>query len=404
MDLHSRTPEQLRARATMKWTTYPPDVLPMWVAEMDFPVCRAITDALHTAVDAETLGYPAVPQMAAVGQACAQWSAETLGWAVDPADVHVVGDVMHGVRLAIEYYTGPEDPVLIPSPVYMPFFDIVELTRRPQVRVPLRRADGGEHVRSDSGTGEGAGQQRGRWELDLPAIDAALAAGARTVLLCNPHNPLGRVFEAAELAALAEVVDRHGARVISDEIHAPLGLTRRCTPYAAASPAAARQAITVTSASKAWNLPGLKCAQVITSAPGDTERWHRIPVWDKVGVSTLGMVGAQAAYRQGGDWLTEVTATVREHAELAAAAVATWPGVQTDPLEGTYLQWLDFGALGLTEEPADWLLREARVALNPGPPFGADRHRYARLNLATTRALLEQGLERIGRAVQAVSR
>lgn len=388
MDLHARTPEQLRARGTLKWIAYPPDVLPMWVAEMDFPVCRAVTSALHAAVDAESFGYPARAQMAALAEAFAQWSHEQHGWVVDPADVHVVGDVMHGVSLAIRYYTSPQDAVVIPSPVYMPFFSVVELTGRPQVRVPMVWRDAPEIP-------------SGRWEFDLAGIDAALAAGARTVLLCSPHNPLGRVFEVAELAALAQVVDRHGARVISDEIHAPLALTRPHIPYAACSPTAAAHSITVTSASKAWNLPGLKCAQVITHAPGDTATWARIPMWEKVGVSTLGMVGGRAAYTDGGPWLVAVTETLREQAALVASAVDSWPGVTTVPNEGTYLQWLDFDALALTEEPAAWLEREARVAVNPGVPFGGAPHRYARLNFAATRALLDEGLTRIGRVVRA---
>lgn len=396
MDLHARTPAQLRARGTAKWTTYPPDVLPMWVAEMDFPVCREVTSALHAAVDAETFGYPARTEMISCAEAFADWAQRTAGWVVQPPDVHAVGDVMQGVSLAIRYFSGPQDPVVIPSPVYMPFFSVVALTGRPQVAVPMRWSGGGDGADDTTDAGGGTG----RWELDLPGIEAALAAGARTVLLCSPHNPLGRVFEAGELAALSEIVERHGARVISDEIHAPLTLTRRHTPYAACAPAAAGHSITVTSASKAWNLPGLKCAQVITQAPGDTQIWHRIPMWEKVGVSTLGMVAGRAAYLEGGPWLAEVIQTLREHAAVVTAAVQTWPGVHTVANEGTYLQWLDFGDLQLTEEPAAWLEREGRVAVNPGVPFGAAPHRYARLNYATTRPLLEQGLERIGRLVR----
>jgi cystathionine beta-lyase len=173
--------------------------------------------------------------------ALVEWQAQQHGWAIDPAGVHSVGDVMHGVDLAIRYFSGPDDPVIIPTPVYMPFFDIVRLTGRPQVHVPM--------------SWDGA-----RWTFDLAAIDAAFAAGGRTVLISSPHNPLGRVFDAAELAGLAAVVARHGGRVISDEIHAPLVFDRPHLPYAAASPEAADHSITVLSASKAWNLPGLKCA------------------------------------------------------------------------------------------------------------------------------------------------
>ncbi len=353
----------------------------MWVAEMDYPTAPAILQALRAGLDTEALGYPSGRVMGELGVELAAWLARTSGWTVDPADVHVVGDVMHGVRLAVDYFGAPDDPVVIPSPVYPPFFEVVALTGRPQVAVPMRWS--------------GA-----RWELDLTAIDSALAAGAKTILLCHPHNPLGRVFEATELAALAEIVDRHGARVVSDEIHAPLALTRPHIPYAVCAPSAAGHTITVTSASKSWNVPGLKCAQVITTAPGDTDTWSRIPAWEKVGVSTLGMVAARAAYRDGEPWLAEVRATLTEHARLVADAVDTWPGVSTVANEGTYLQWLDFGELGLGREPAEWLRTTARVALNPGPPFGAEEHRFARLNFATTRPLLELGLERIAEAVR----
>ena len=267
-------------------------------------------------------------------------------------------------------------------PVYMPFFDVVALTRRPQMKVPMGW-DGTRHT------------------FDLAAIDAALAAGGRTVLISSPHNPLGRVFTRAELAGLAEVVQRHGARVISDEIHAPLVLDHPHIPYAAVSPAAAAHSITVLSASKAWNVPGLKAAQVITTAPGDRERWLAIPYWERLGMTIFGMQAGIAAYREGGAWLAEVLATLATHRTLVVDAVASMPGVRTIANEGTYLQWLDFTALELDEEPSEWLLREAKVALNPGVPFGAAPHTHARLNFGTTRPLLEQGLEQIAAAVSA---
>ncbi|MFZ1286709.1 MAG: aminotransferase class I/II-fold pyridoxal phosphate-dependent enzyme [Candidatus Phosphoribacter sp.] len=393
MDLHIRTPESLRARRSLKWTAFPPDVLPMWVAEMDFPVCRAVTAALERAVAAESFGYPSPVVAKEVAEATASWLAGRHGWAASTGasgshgssgstlEVHIVSDVMHGVDLGIRHFSGPDDPVVIPAPVYRPFFDVVRSTGRPQLTLPMA-------------------WDSERWTFDLEAIDAALAAGGRTVLICSPQNPLGRVFDRAELAGLSAVVEHHGARVISDEIHAPLTFTRPHTPYAACSPEAAAHTITVVSASKAWNLPGLKCAQVITSNAADTATWRAIPFWETVGVSTLGMEATIAAYRQGGEWLAEVTATLAEHAGLVADAVEGWQGVTTVPNEGTYLQWLDFGGLGLDVEPAAWLLDQARVALTGGVPFGGAPHRYARLNFATTRPLLEQGLEQIGAAVR----
>ena len=387
LDLHRLTPAQLRARRTMKWTTYPDDVLPMWVAEMDYPLAEPVRRALHDAVEREMTGYQSQLVMREYAEAMVDWQASQsqLGgydWTVDAADVFTVPDVMKGVDLAIRFFSAPEDPVVIPMPVYMPFFDVVTLTRRPQMKVPMGW-DGTRHT------------------FDLAAIDAALAAGGRTVLISSPHNPLGRVFTRAELAGLAEVVQRHGARVISDEIHAPLVLDHPHIPYAAVSPAAAAHSITVLSASKAWNVPGLKAAQVITTAPGDRERWLAIPYWERLGMTIFGMQAGIAAYREGGAWLAEVLATLATHRTLVVDGVASMPGVRTIANEGTYLQWLDFTALELDEEPSEWLLREAKVALNPGVPFGAAPHTHARLNFGTTRPLLEQGLEQIAAAVSA---
>lgn len=380
LDLNALTPGQLRARRTLKWNTYPQDVLPLWVAEMDYPTAPPVMAALRRAVEAETFGYPLSARRAGVADVVADWLAAEHGWQVDPSGVHLLADVMRGIELAIEAFSGPRDPVVITTPVYMPFFDVVELTGRPQVHVPMAR-------------------EAGRWALDVAAIEHALGQGARTVLLCNPYNPLGRVFSREELLALAEVVTRHGARVVSDEIHAPLVLEGSHTPFASLSDATAAHTVTVLSASKAWNLPGLKCAQLVTSTPADTATWARVPLWSKVGVSTLGMEAAVAAYREGGEWIAQVRALLDRHRTLVADAVSTMPGVEHTRNEGTYLAWLDCTGLSLDVEPADWFLEHARVALNSGVPFGAPAHRFARLNFATTTPLLQEALDRMAAAL-----
>jgi cystathionine beta-lyase len=379
-DLQALTPQTLRARRTMKWATQPEDVLAMWVAEMDFPTAPAVTEALHRAVNAETFGYPLGAQASGLAEVLAAFQEKHHGWLIDPDGVHLVADVMRGVFLAIETFSGPDDPVVLTTPVYMPFFEVVGLTGRPQVHVPMAEAEG-------------------RPTLDLPGIDAALGDGARTVVLCNPYNPLGRVFDRQELTGLAEVVARHGARVISDEIHAPLVLEGTHVPYAGLSEETARHTVTVVSASKAWNLPGLKCAQVVTSNDDDTEVWKRIPVWSTIGVSTLGIEASLAAYRDGGDWLEEVLPLLQKHVTLLEEAVAGMPGVGYRRNEGTYLAWLDCTELGLDVEPALWFLERARVALSPGLPFRAPAKRFARLNFATTTAILEESLERMQAAL-----
>ncbi|HEY8306250.1 MAG TPA: aminotransferase class I/II-fold pyridoxal phosphate-dependent enzyme, partial [Lapillicoccus sp.] len=339
------------------------------------------TAALHRAVDAETFGYPLDAGPSGLADALADDLARRHGWTVDPDDVFLVADVMRGVTLALETFSGRDDPVVITTPVYMPFFDVVELSGRPQVHVPMVEVDG-------------------RPTFDLDALDGALAHGARTVLLCNPYNPLGRVLDRAELLAIAEVVERHGARVIADEIHAPLVFEGIHLPYASLTPATASHTVTLVSASKAWNLPGLKCAQVVTSNAADRAAWRRIPLWAKVGVASLGIEASIAAYREGQEWLADVRSLLARHAELVAEAVDGMPGVRHRRNEGTYLAWLDCTELELDTDPAEWFLHEAKVALSPGRPFRAPAHRFARLNFGTTTVILEESLDRIRRAVE----
>lgn len=384
VDLDALGPDALRARRTAKWNRYDDDVIPMWVAEMDFPTDPHILAAVHRAVDAESLGYPLTAQKSGLGTALAEWSQREHGWAVDPDGVHLVPNVVKGVGLALETLCQPGAPVIIPTPAYMPFFDVVRLRGLPQVHVPM--------VSLPSANGSA-------WGLDLAAIDAAFAAGARTLILCSPHNPLGHVHTRTELLALADVVERHGARVISDEIHSPLVFAGTHLPYAGLSTATAAHTVTVTSASKAWNLPGLTCAQVVTTSAEDTARWRDIPHEKTIGVGTLGIEANLAAYREGGAWMSQVRSRLAHNRWLVTDAVAAMPGVTHRTNAATYLAWLDLSDLALDVEPSDWLLEHARVALSVGDAFGAPAHRFARLNFATTAPLLHEALARITEAV-----
>ncbi len=381
VDLNALSPEELRARRTMKWSTYPHDVLPLWVAEMDYPTAPPVVAALRRAVDAESFGYPLSAETSGLADTLAEWLAVSHGWSVEPGGIFVVADVLTGLSLAIETFSEPTEAVIIPTPVYVPFFGVVELTGRPQVQVPMVMEDD-------------------RWVLDLVGIDRALTDGARTLILCNPQNPLGRVHSRTELLALAEVISRHDARVVSDEVHAPIAFGRPHIPYASLSPQTARHTVTLMSASKAWNIPGLKCAQVVTSNAADAEAWGQLPMWTTIGVSTMGIEANLAAYREGGPWLSEVRALLATHRDLVADAVAGMPGVRYAPGEGTYLAWLDCTELQLGVEPADWFLEHAKVALSAGAPFRAPALRFARLNFATTTPILEESLDRMARALE----
>ncbi|MDQ2758016.1 MAG: aminotransferase class I/II-fold pyridoxal phosphate-dependent enzyme [Actinomycetota bacterium] len=385
VDLDALTPTQLRARRTAKWSRYSDEVLPLWVAEMDFPTAPAVLEAVRRALDEESLGYPLDAQHSGLGDALAGWYEREHGWTLDPSRVHLVPNVVKGVGLALETLCEPA-PVVIPTPAYMPFFDVVRLGGRSHVPVPMLRATPADDA---------------PWLLDLEAVESALLAGARTVILCNPHNPLGHVHTRDELLGLSEVVERYGARVVSDEIHSPLVLDGTHLPYAALSPATAAHTVTVTSASKAWNVPGLTCAQVVTSNDADDAAWRALPFEKVIGVGTLGIAANVAAYERGSGWMDLVRERIDSNATLVADAVATMTGVEHRRNEATYLAWLDLSALDLEVEPATWLLEHAQVALSDGAAFGAPEHRFARLNFATTGPILEQALDRIATAVAA---
>jgi cystathionine beta-lyase len=323
------TVAELRARGGLKWTRFGPDSLGAFVAEMDTGTAPAVRAALHAAVAADEFGYlPPGPQDA-MAAACARWQQDRYGWGVAPGDVVPVPDVLRGLELVLAHRTAPGRPLILPTPAYMPFLDLPGLLGREAIHVPATRCDG-------------------RWALDLDGIDAAFRAGGELLVLTNPHNPLGRVFTADELRALCEVVDRHGGRVFADEIHAPLTYPgHEHVPYAALSPTAAGHAVTATSASKAWNLPGLACGQLILSNDADRAAFAALPSAATHGTSPLGAVAAAAAYADGGPWLEGVLAHLdgNRHA-LAQLLAEHLPDARFDLPEGTYLAWLDLRALG----------------------------------------------------------
>lgn len=364
--------EGLRRRKTAKWSFYGDDVLAAWVAEMDFPLAPVLRSALHEAIERGDTGYPPEPEASGLPSACAAWLARRFGLTVDHRHIRVLPDVLRGVVLAIEAFSQPQSSVVVMTPAYPPFFEAVRVAGRQVVPVPLLTREG-------------------RFTFDLDAIEAALRAGAETVMLCNPHNPVGRVFTREELAALAALVDAHGARVVSDEIHAPLVYPGAAhVSYATISEAAARHSVTLTSASKGWNLPGLKCAQIILTNPTDGERWDQLSFLQTYGVSPLGMLANRVAFEQGEPWLREVVTYLDGNRALLARLLAErLPQVRYTMPEGTYLTWLDCRALGL-DDPAAFFLQRARVALSDGAAFGEPGRGHVRLNFATSRAILTE--------------
>lgn len=370
--------DRLREALRLKWGAAQPDWLAAWVAEMDYELDPAVQSALADAVLRGVTGYPTFDAGTGVGPALAGFAARQWHWSIDPDDVVLCGDVMSGVRLALEVLSEP-GPVVVPTPAYPPFLDVAQLTGRERVDVPLD-------------------PDAARATLDLDRIDAALAAGARTVLLCQPHNPWGRVFDRSELEALRDVVVRHGARVISDEIHAPLVLPgAEHVPYLSLD-GTADHAITVIASSKAWNTAGLKCAQLVTADRATTDRLRAVPLVANHGLSPLGAVAAVAAYTRGEPWLSALRNRLGRQRDLFAEVVAEHlPAARVRPLEGTYLAWVDVRAYG-HEQPARVAQQKGRVWVMGGDDFGAGGSGHVRVNLATSPERLREVVTRLATA------
>ncbi|MBV8182156.1 MAG: pyridoxal phosphate-dependent aminotransferase [Mycobacterium sp.] len=376
------TEQQLRGRKTIKWNHFGPDVLPLWIAEMDFATAPAVLDGIRACVANEEFGYPAFREET-LPRATADWCQHRYGWRVAPEWVRVVPDVLKGLELVIHFLTRPESPVVLPVPAYMPFFDLLQITGRQRVEIPMLQQDSGRYV------------------LDLDALDAAFAGGAGSLILCNPNNPLGTAFREDELRAIVDIAARHDARVIADEIHAPLVYGRPHVAAASVSDTAAHTVVTLMSASKGWNLPGLICAQVVLSNEHDAREWEHINKLHKMGVSTVGIRANIAAYNYGAGWVDGLLGYLRANRDhLAATLPALSPGVKVNTPEATYMSWVDFRALKLPTEPAEHLLANAKVALSPGIPFGATvGSGFARLNFGTTRAILDRAITAIAAAL-----
>jgi cystathionine beta-lyase len=376
------TVEELRRRGGVKWSRGGPDVLGAFVAEMDFGTAPAVESALHALIARQDYGY--VPQAAgeALAAACSGWLADQFGWEVDPGRIRPLPDVIKGLEIAISLFSRPGRPVILPTPAYMPFLSIPPLLGREIIQVPMLSQDG-------------------RLALDLDGIDAAYRAGGHLLVLCSPCNPAGRVYTRGELLAVADVVERHGGRVFADEIHAPLAYPGHPhIPYASVSAAAAGHCVTATSASKGWNLPGLKCGQLLLSNDRDAQTWEAASRLAGRGASGPGVRANTAAYTAGREWLAEIVAYLDGSRALLADLVAEHlPGVRYRPPEGTYLAWLDCRDAGLGDSPGEFFLEKAGVLMNDGPAFGAAGRGCVRLNFATPRPVLAQIVWRMGQAL-----
>jgi len=367
----------LRTRTSIKWTAYPPDVLPMFVAEMDYPVAPEIAAKLVELVGRSDLGYDS--RRIHLGTAFAGFAADAWGWSFEPATLRWTVNVMHAITEITRAVIEPGDRVLVNTPVYSPFFWAVTESGGTLVDAPLR---------IDGPT------QRG---LDLDAIEAAFRDGVKVYLLCNPHNPIGFPHSRADLERVAELAAEHGVLVVSDEIHGALTHSdAEFVPYLSVSDAARATGVCVTSASKAFNIPGLPCAWWVPGSPEVAARLRRLPESIVHRVSHLGTHAATVGFEESRQWLADTVETLESRrVQLRRLLDEHLPDAVLHEPTSSYLAWIDFRALGWGDDPAKRIVREAKVALSPGPHFGAGGRGFARLNYACAPDVLEEGVRRI---------
>lgn len=378
------TLEHLTGVVGKKWTTFP-DCIGAFIAEMDFGTAPSVIEALRTTVDNGFFGYLPDALEQDLATACANWYRANTDWEVETDRVHSIPDVLKGLEITLQLYSPNGGNVIVPTPAYMPFLMVPERHRRDLVQVPMVQTDR-------------------QWAYDLDAIDAAFAAGGEVLILCNPFNPIGRVMTRDEMLAISEIVDRHGGRVFSDEIHAPIVYDNRThVPYASISEVAAGHTITAIAASKAWNLAGLKCAQLVLSNDADTAIWEKDSGFSGHGASTLGVIASIAAYNTGQDWLDEVIDYLDGNRRLLAEMTTeSMPAVNYTMPEGTYLAWLDFKATAVDCDLATFFRESARVAVVDGGACGEVGERCVRFNFAMPRPMLAQAIEQMATALRAI--
>lgn len=351
------------------------------LAEMAFGSPPAVSEALMRAIRESRLGYFGARDRERLAEVTSAWLQDRYDWHVEHEAVRPVGDLVAGFRAVLTHFVGPEEAIIVPTPAYMPFLSVPPTAERKIIQVPMLHDERG-------------------WRYDLAGIERAFADGGRLLVLCNPHNPIGKVASEAELADIERIVDAAGGMVFADEIHAPLIIdeTARHVVYANRTPRSAGHTITATSASKAFNIPGLKCGQLVFSNPAHLEHWLRIGHWYEHQTSVLGLVGTEAAYQHGGAWLDDVLQYTRGTIQAVESVLGGSPVSCTLPA-ATYLLWLDVRGLrfaGVDRGPLAHAVREElHLVVTDGTRCGTAGEGFVRFNAALPREQVIEAMERL---------
>lgn len=372
---------ELSARPGAKWSFYPEGVVPCWIAEMDFPIAEPIKTAIKAQVDSDDLGYLLPTGLPGLREAVAERLATRYDFKVEADDVALLGTTGTGLNLSVRAFSEPGDEVLLLTPLYPPFRVAVETSGRVPVEVELTNgADG--------------------YSIDFEALERAVTDKTAMLMICNPHNPVGRVFTVEELTGLADFAQKHDLTLVSDDLHSDLLFDGRHVPLASLDHPMAQRTVTLYGPTKAFNLPGLKISFAISKDHDMLERMNAAGAGLASPPNILAQAATLAAYQHGGAWLTEVVAYLRGNRDhLLERVAADMPKVKVHKPAATYLAWLDLRAFDLGDDVAATLVERAKVGLNDGATFGAGGQGFVRFNFATKRVILDEALDRLERAL-----
>ena len=374
-----------RPTDSVKWNEYDANVLPLWVADMDFVSPEPVVRALHERVAQGIFGYPTIHGApGGLSEVLVERIQRLYGWQITPDDLLFIPGVVTGLNLASQALAEPGEGVLIQTPVYMPFLRLAGNAGMLPQQMQLTQSPQGDYG------------------IDWDAFEAAITDQTRLFVLCNPHNPVGRVYRRAELERMAQICLRKGVLICSDEIHCDLLFSgHKHIPIASLDPEIAQNTITLMAPSKTFNIAGLQCSFAIVPNPELREKLRHAGKGLAGWVNSMGLVAGLAAYREGQEWLDQVLAYLEANRNYLARYVAeNLPGVKMRRPEGTYLAWLDCRQAGIPCSPGQFFLRQAHVALNEGHTFGQGGEGFVRLNFACPRATLRTALERMQAALQ----
>ena len=375
---------ELQTHSSAKWREFPLGVLPLPVAEMDFPVAEPIRKKLIEMITSSDLGYLGpIPEL---GLGFQKFASQRWGWELDPLQVRAATDVGVAIVEILRVFTQPGDFVLINSPIYHNFYNWINETKLNYIDVPFER------------TGD---ESKNPWELNWVEIETAYASGIKAHLLCSPHNPLGRIYTEEELLRFVSLAKKHNVLIISDEIHAPLTYKdEKFVPYLSLGADAQANGVTVTAASKGWNIAGLKCAIIVSQNARLNDKLATMPMAVHYRASLLGAFATAVAFAESELWLDTVLAQLDTNRYLVRDLLAAkLPAARYHIPQNSYLAWLDLEALNLGENPTATLLSNNLVAFNAGHTFGKQCSQYVRLNFATSPAIIIDAIDRIAKAL-----